>query len=607
MGVFNNKQELDEYLAQSKILEAKILEEKQKEQEEQENQRLEKQNLKGFFTKEDCTKANQKFASKLQSIVNQYKNELEEDEELQEFLQIAENIITKNETYHYDFIEEYEEKTIEKFLWFKQRKIDEAFKKLTTKQKIEQILQTTIDDDIYKQLTEQHLTILLHSKDKKYLVHLLLQSNDIEKELYRQTFYKTLSKQKFDNRKNHSEFWQYFVNKHSKKLSEAVIFASQKIQNAVSTNAKHTHTTNKQNAEEYAKTIYLVNPENPNNKISLFDILQKKLKSEKAEMFAKLKGFNVLIDKHNYKSALITITCPSKFHSTTQITNNLRIENKNFEKNLQTIENAIQHIENIKRELTFFANNNKLEIAGLNATQPHKSGTPHLHSYVFGTEIAVNKYIQKAKELAFFVNGDEKGADKHRFTVVFEEREKGQLTSYLANYLNLNETNIDNNAKYDEIAIFCNHYNIKRYSFFGLPSLTVWRTARKDKTTNTNKVIQSAKNGNFADFVEELGGIGFKKTKTRKEKYQINYIQKTNKYNELIKSLHSITFFEKQNIIDVLVKSGFKKIKKNKLEKILLSINIQVSEKNSFETLDTDNLLQNSPFFDKTFNLHIQN
>ena len=75
---------------------------------------------------------------------------------------------------------------------------------------------------------------------------------------------------------------------------------------------------------------------------------------------------------------------------------------------------------------------------GLRIAEPHHDGTPHWHLLLFVPAEHKAKLLEIMKRYSFEQDGDEKGADKHRFKVVEIDPTKGSARGYITKYVSKN-------------------------------------------------------------------------------------------------------------------------------------------------------------------------
>ncbi|HFO8525293.1 TPA: replication endonuclease, partial [Escherichia coli] len=98
----------------------------------------------------------------------------------------------------------------------------------------------------------------------------------------------------------------------------------------------------------------------------------------KAEMMATMKGLELLAEARGDKAVFLTVTCPSKYHATTEN------GHPNPKWNGATMRDSSDYLVN-----TFFAavrkklNRDGLRWYGIRTVEPHHDGTVHWHMMVF--------------------------------------------------------------------------------------------------------------------------------------------------------------------------------------------------------------------------------
>jgi hypothetical protein len=162
-------------------------------------------------------------------------------------------------------------------------------------------------------------------------------------------------------------------------------------------------------------------------------------------------------------------------------------------------------------------------IYGFRVAEPNHDGTPHWHLLMFMAPEHKDRVRQVMREHALNVDGDEKGASKHRFKAVEIDPDKGSAAGYIAKYIakNIDGEHIDsdlygNDAKDTAKAIdsWASCWGIRQFQQIGGPSVTVWRELRRlsqsDDLDQDNKLLTEACDfagaADWAAFVMIMGG-----------------------------------------------------------------------------------------------------
>ncbi|HBP7741560.1 TPA: replication endonuclease [Escherichia coli] len=257
----------------------------------------------------------------------------------------------------------------------------------------------------------------------------------------------------------------------------------------------------------------------------------------KAEMMATMKGLELLAEARGDKAVFLTITCPSKYHATTEN------GHPNPKWNGATMRDSSDYLVN-----TFFAavrkklNRDGLRWYGIRTVEPHHDGTVHWHMMVFAHPEEIDTIVSHTRDIAIQEDRHELGDDiTPRFKAEYVDGSKGTPTSYIATYIgkNLDSRAVDgidpktgkprvdhetgkSMAESVERAIgWARLHRVRQFQFFGIPSRQVWRELRRLasqmarnpegpqrlKDDAMDAVLAAADAGCFATYIEKQGGV----------------------------------------------------------------------------------------------------
>ncbi|MEK0045923.1 replication endonuclease, partial [Escherichia albertii] len=256
-----------------------------------------------------------------------------------------------------------------------------------------------------------------------------------------------------------------------------------------------------------------------------------------AEMMATMKGLELLAEARGDKAVFLTVTCPSKYHATTEN------GHPNPKWNGATMRDSSDYLVN-----TFFAavrkklNRDGLRWYGIRTVEPHHDGTVHWHMMVFAHPDEIETIVSHVCDIAIQEDRHELGDDiTPRFKAEYVDGSKGTPTSYIATYIgkNLDSRAVDgidpktgkprvdhetgkSMAESVERAIgWARLHRVRQFQFFGIPSRQVWRELRRLasqmarnpegpqrlKDDAMDAVLAAADAGCFATYIEKQGGV----------------------------------------------------------------------------------------------------
>ncbi|EEV7442202.1 replication endonuclease [Escherichia coli] len=257
----------------------------------------------------------------------------------------------------------------------------------------------------------------------------------------------------------------------------------------------------------------------------------------KAEMMATMKGLELLAEARDDRAVFLTVTCPSKYHATTEN------GHPNPKWNGATMRDSSDYLVN-----TFFKavrkklNRDGLRWYGIRTVEPHHDGTVHWHMMVFAHPEEIDSIVDITRDIAIREDRHELGNDiTPRFKAEYVDGSKGTPTSYIATYIgkNLDSRAVDgidpktgkprvdhetgkSMAESVERAIgWARLHRVRQFQFFGIPSRQVWRELRRLasqmarnpegpqrlKDDAMDAVLAAADAGCFATYIEKQGGV----------------------------------------------------------------------------------------------------
>lgn len=235
--------------------------------------------------------------------------------------------------------------------------------------------------------------------------------------------------------------------------------------------------------------------------------------NRRAELMIRMAGFEAYAMQNGYVGEFYTLTCPSKFHRYSQGGFNSAYDDESNPKAAQNYLCA----QWAKMRSNFRIDD--IRVFGFRVAEPHHDGCPHWHMLLFVRAEKVEILRAIMKEYALEVDGDEPGAEKHRFKAVSIDINKGTATGYIAKYIsknlgfNIEADKTDDNTQTDygrRVKAWASVWGIRQFQQIGGAPVTVWRELRKISDEQTDTVLESARKAadesRWADFLEIMGG-----------------------------------------------------------------------------------------------------
>lgn len=190
---------------------------------------------------------------------------------------------------------------------------------------------------------------------------------------------------------------------------------------------------------------------------------------------------------------------------------------------------------------------------GIRVVEPHHDGTPHWHLLLFFKTEQVQQANSIFRYYAMQEDGDEPGAEKHRFTAVEIDPTKGSATGYIAKYIskNIDGAHVDadhygKDAVESSVRIeaWASNWGIRQFQQIGGASITVYRELRRLKGEGValgllRDLTNAADTGDWAEYCSLMGGMNCPRKDRPLRPYMIER-KEENRYGEMVKVLRGI-------------------------------------------------------------------
>lgn len=253
---------------------------------------------------------------------------------------------------------------------------------------------------------------------------------------------------------------------------------------------------------------------------ALYDLSISNPKNRRAEMMVRNAGFERLAIARQDKALFLTVTCPSKMHSHHASSGH---RNKNY--NDTTPKQANQYLGTVWARIRAQLDRDGIRVYGFRITEPQHDGCPHSHFLLFVAPENSEKVLNIFRTYALQEDGDEPGAEEHRFTVVEIDPDQGTATGYIAKYIskNIDGHGLDKDlygtdaaTAAERVEAWASTWGIRQFQQIGGVPVTVWRELRRmspQENPELEAIRQAADSGDWARFTELMGGP----TATREE------------------------------------------------------------------------------------------
>lgn len=205
------------------------------------------------------------------------------------------------------------------------------------------------------------------------------------------------------------------------------------------------------------------------------------------ELMTRLCGFDEVAMIAGHAAEFYTLTAPSKYHARDSISGR---ENPKYEH--YTPSETQKYLGGVWSRIRADLARRGIRIYGFRVCEPHHDGTPHWHMVMFMEPQHVETVRAVMRKHALKVDGDETGADKHRFQAEAIDRSKGSAAGYLAKYIAKNIDGFgvgedweavggkdDAKASARRVDAWASRWGIRQFQQIGGAPVSVWRELRR--------------------------------------------------------------------------------------------------------------------------------
>lgn len=225
-----------------------------------------------------------------------------------------------------------------------------------------------------------------------------------------------------------------------------------------------------------------------------------------SELLVRLRGFENYADRNNHIADFWTLTCPSKFHRSSKKWDG------------STPKDAQNWLCKQWSRFRAALKRSGHTVYGFRVAEPHKDGCPHWHMLLFfESDEALQFSRDKIKHHLLSEDGNEPGAQEHRFDYKPMNKAVGSATGYIAKYItkNIDGASIEDIDGRDpahaalRTNTWSSNWRIRQFQQIGGPSVTVWRELRRMESEETGALEQcreAADKSDWCAYFEAQGG-----------------------------------------------------------------------------------------------------
>jgi hypothetical protein len=233
-------------------------------------------------------------------------------------------------------------------------------------------------------------------------------------------------------------------------------------------------------------------------------------KNRRLELVVRMKGVAEYAQRQGMIGYAVTLTAPSKYHRMKTLDDGRLVKNDKWEEfGEPTPKDTAAYLGELWAQTRAQLKKSKIDLAGLRTCEPHKDGTPHWHMVIFFKAKDVRTVLKTIKKKFLEVDGQERGAKKHRVQLkrIKTSKEKDltyAAVAYAIGYISKNldgaglatdtEAGIDAVNGAQRATAWARVWGIRQFQTFGAPSITVYRELRKVREEARKILLDLAKN-----------------------------------------------------------------------------------------------------------------
>lgn len=275
-------------------------------------------------------------------------------------------------------------------------------------------------------------------------------------------------------------------------------------------------------------------------------------KIARLELTTRAAGFQEIADEMGLVGMFYTLTAPSKYHAMHIATGKRNDKYRNADPRTTQ-----KYLCKVWARTRATWRRQGIRTFGFRTAEPHHDSTPHWHLVLWFRPEDVEKATEVFRMHALKEDGNEPGADKHRFKVEREDKSRGRAIGYIVKYISKNIDGYGMDGEVDKetgnpikeearrVRAWASRWGIRQFQQIGGAPVTIWRELRRLGSRELvlhpeiEPVRAAADRASWQDYVQLQGGA-FVERDQLKIRLHYSTTENSNDYGDTVSKIEGI-------------------------------------------------------------------